>query len=101
LVNGNNKGGEVMANLFNGYINSYELLDFLSDKLQDELNRINTEKKRSISSWSDIRYARYDEQRVVYLQQHKYLQSLYRELEKGEILDDMAKEGTKEKDDYL
>ena len=83
-----------MANLFNGDINSYELLDFLSDRLQDELNRINTEKKRSISSWSDIRYARYDEQRVVYLQQHKYLQSLYKELDKAEMLEDVAREGT-------
>lgn len=83
-----------MANLFNGYIDSYEMLDFLSDRLQDELNKINTEKKRSISSWSDMRYARYDEQRYVYLQQHKYLQSLYKELEKAELLDEMAKEGT-------
>ena len=83
-----------MANLFNGYIDSYEMLDFLSDRLQDELNRINTEKKRSISSWSDIRYARYDEQRVVYLQQHKYLQSLYKELDKAEMLEDVAREGT-------
>ena len=35
-----------MANLFNGYIDSYEMLDFLSDRLQDELNKINTEKKK-------------------------------------------------------
>lgn len=83
-----------MANLFKGDINSYELLDFLSDKLQDELNRINHEKKRSISSWTDMRYARYDEQRYVFKQQHEYLQSLYKELEKAELLDDIAREGT-------
>jgi hypothetical protein len=83
-----------MANLFKGDINSYELLDFLSDRLQDELNRINTEKSRGISSWSDERYARYNEQRYVIKQHHKYLQSLYKELEKAELLDEMAKEGT-------
>jgi hypothetical protein len=83
-----------MANLFKGDINSYELLDFLSDKLQDELDRINHEKKRSINSWSDMRYARYEEQRYVFKQQHKYLQSLYKELEKAELLDDIAREGT-------
>jgi 3-methyladenine DNA glycosylase AlkC len=83
-----------MANLFNGYIDSYEMLDFLSDKLQDELNRINHEKKRSISSWTDTRYTRYDEQRYVIKQYHKYLQSLYKELEKAELLDDIAREGT-------
>ncbi len=83
-----------MANLFKGDINSYELLDFLSDRLQDELNRINTEKSRNISSWTDTRYTRYDEQRYVIKQYHKYLQSLYKELEKAELLDDMAREGT-------
>ena len=83
-----------MANLFNGYIDSYEMLDFLSDRLQDELNRINTEKKRSISSLTDTRYTRYDEQRYIIKQHHKYLQSLYKELEKAELLDDMAREGT-------
>ena len=83
-----------MANLFKGDINSYELLDFLSDKLQDELNRINTEKSRNISSWTDTRYTRYDEQRYVFKQQHEYLQSLYKELEKAELLDDIAREGT-------
>ena len=83
-----------MANLFNGYIDSYEMLDFLSDRLQDELNRINVEKSRSISSWTDTRYTRYDEQRYIIKQHHKYLQSLYKELEKAELLDDMAREGT-------
>ncbi len=83
-----------MANLFNGDINSYELLDFLSDRLQDELNRINTEKSRNISSWTDTRYTRYDEQRYVIKQHHKYLQSLYKELEKAEMLEDVAREGT-------
>ncbi len=83
-----------MANLFKGDINSYELLDFLSDRLQDELNRINTEKSRNISSWTDTRYTRYDEQRYVIKQHHKYLQSLYKELEKAEMLEDVAREGT-------
>ena len=83
-----------MKRLFNGEINSYELLDFLSDRLQDELNRINVEKSRGISSWTDTRYTRYDEQRYVIKQHHKYLQSLYKELEKAELLDEMAKEGT-------
>lgn len=83
-----------MSNLFNGYIDSYEMLDFLSDRLQDELNKINTEKSRNISSWTDTRYTRYDEQRYVIKQHHKYLQSLYKELEKAELLDDMAREGT-------
>ena len=83
-----------MERLFNGEINSYELLDFLSDRLQDELNRINVEKSRGLSSWSDTRYIRYDEQRYIIKQHHKYLQSLHKELEKAELLDDMAREGT-------
>ena len=83
-----------MERLFNGEINSYELLDFLSDRLQDELNRINVEKSRGLSSWTDTRYTRYDEQRYIIKQHHKYLQSLYKELEKAELLDDMAREGT-------
>jgi len=83
-----------MKRLFDGEINSYELLDFLSDRLQDELNRINVEKSRGLSSWSDTRYTRYDEQRYIIKQHHKYLQSLYKELEKAELLDDMAREGT-------
>jgi len=83
-----------MKRLFNGEINSYELLDFLSDRLQDELNRINVEKSRGLSSWTDTRYTRYDEQRYIIKQHHKYLQSLYKELEKAELLDDMAREGT-------
>ena len=41
-----------------------------------------------------MRYARYDEQRYVFKQQHEYLQSLYKELEKAELLDDIAREGT-------
>jgi len=83
-----------MKRLFNGEINSYELLDFLSDRLQDELNRINVEKSRGLSSWTNTRYTRYDEQRYIIKQHHKYLQSLYKELEKAELLDDMAREGT-------
>ena len=83
-----------MKRLFNGEINSYELLDFLSDRLQDELNRINVEKSRGLRSWTDTRYTRYDEQRYIIKKHHKYLQSLYKELEKAELLDDMAREGT-------
>ena len=83
-----------MERLFNGEINSYELLDFLSDRLQDELNRINVEKSRGLRSWTDTRYTRYDEQRYIIKQHHKYLQSLHKELEKAELLDDIAREGT-------
>ena len=83
-----------MTNLFKGDINSYELLDFLSDRLQDELNRNNVEKSRGINNWGDIRYARYDVNQSVIKQHHKYLQSLYKELEKAEMLEDVAREGT-------
>jgi hypothetical protein len=81
-----------MANLFKGHVDSYELLDFLSDRLQDELNRINVEKRRGIKSWSDARYTRYDEQRYMLKQHHKYLQSLYKELEKGDMIEDIARD---------
>tara|TARA_R110002020_G_scaffold4071_2_gene17932 strand:+ start:122 stop:397 length:276 start_codon:yes stop_codon:yes gene_type:complete len=81
-----------MADLFKGHIDSYELLDFLSDRLQDELNRINVEKSRGIMSWSDIRYAEYNRQRFTIKQHHKYLQSLYKEVEKGEQLENVARD---------
>ena len=61
--------GGIMKRLFGGYPHSYEIVEHLIDRLEEELDKIKEEKKNGIKWWSDIRYNRYDVQRFVYKQQ--------------------------------
>ena len=89
------RGGGMTPNKKNvfgmGEVTADEMLDHLIKEIDKELERISQQKK---SSWSDIRYARHNEQRFLLRQQRAYLNSLYKELRNAEILYDMAYEGS-------
>ena len=83
-----------MTPTFRCYPNSYEIIDHLVDKLNDELQVLKQNKKTGIKWWSDIRYARYDEQRFIYMQQIRYLRKLYKEVERADLSEQAAIDGT-------
>ena len=80
-----------MKRLFpGGYPHSYEIVEHLIDRLEQELDKIRGEKRNGIKWWSDIRYNRYDVQRFVYKQQIRELKYIYKEIERAEDLKNSA-----------
>ena len=82
--------GGIMKRLFGGYPHSYEIVEHLIDRLEQELDKIRGEKRNGIKWWSDIRYNRYDVQRFVYKQQIRELKYIYKEIERAEDLENSA-----------
>ena len=79
--------GGIMKRLFpGGYPHSYEIVEHLIERLEEELDKIKEEKKNGIKWWSDIRYNRYDVKRFVYKQQIRELKYIYKEIERAEEL---------------
>ena len=83
--------GGIMKRLFpGGYPHSYEIVEHLIERLEEELDKIKEEKKNGIKWWSDIRYNRYDVQRFVYKQQLRELKYVLKEVERAEDLENSA-----------
>ena len=83
--------GGIMKRLFpGGYPHSYEIVEHLIDRLEQELDKIREEKRNGIKWWSDIRYNRYDVQRFVYKQQLRELKYVLKEVERAEDLENSA-----------
>ena len=83
--------GGIMKRLFpGGYPHSYEIVEHLIERLEEELDKIKEEKKNGIKWWTDIRYNRYDVQRFVYKQQLRELKYVLKEVERAEDLENSA-----------
>jgi len=85
-----------MKSTFRSYPDSYEVVEFLIEKLNQELETLNEQKKTGIKWWSDVRYARYDEHRFIFIQQKRYLNKLMKQLEIAEHNDIQARDGAGE-----
>ena len=80
-----------MKRLFpGGYPHSYEIVEHLIYRLEQELDKIREEKRYVIKWWSDIRYNRYDVQRFFYKQQIRELKYINKEFERAEELENSA-----------
>lgn len=78
---------------FTGFPDSYEIIEHLTERIEEELSIINKEKKSSIKWWSDLRYARYDVTRMVLMQQLRELKVLYKEVERADLSEQAAIDG--------
>ena len=82
-----------MKHRFRGYPDAYEIIEHLTERIEDELSIINKEKKSTIQWWSDFRYARYDATRMVLMQQLRELKVLYKEVERADLSEQAAIDG--------